>query len=232
MVMNKVKSIVYSIIMAAAFITPSASMMAGIWSDCCNWYDCCGPLDIAIETRVAYYRPSSGKVRRIYGDGWTDYQLEVSKGFCRDWRIWAGVNGFSRNGNSIGFHNRTTLQLVPVNFGVKYFPPFFPMCKEVKFFIGAAACYSFLNIKDHSEYILHHTHKTGWGGLIQAGINYYFWEGAYVSLFADGYFQEFGFHNSYVSSGSGLDDSRSSEDVRKHLDMSGFKIGVSIGYNF
>lgn len=225
--MEKIKSFLSAMLVMTALLTPSASLMG--W-DLCNWSDCCNSLDFAVEGRVAYYRPSSGKVREIYGDGWTDYEVQISTGFCRDWRVWVGVNGFSREGESICFHDHTDLQFVPITFGVKYFPPFFPMCEEFKFFIGAGGCYSFLNIKDDYKYVHHHTHKEGWGGLIEAGVNYYFWRGAYVSLFVDGFFQEFGFHNSYISSSGS--SCPSSEIIRDDLDMSGFRLGVGIGYRF
>lgn len=223
--MNKIKSIIYSVIVAAALITPSASMMA--WWDCC-----CDSLDIAVEARVAYFHPSSKKVRKIYGDGWADYQFEISKGFCDDWRIWAGVNGFSVDGHSRGYeHRHTTLQLIPINFGIKYFLPLIPPCEAIKFFIGGAGSYSFLRIKDNSDYVHRHTHKNGWGGLVEAGVNYYFCEGAYFSLFAEGFFQRFDFHDSYVSHGSGS-ISGSGEILRRQLDLNGYKVGLGLGYRF
>lgn len=222
--MEKMRSIIYSTLLVIGVFLPSLSLMG--WT-CCDWSDLCNWNDIAFEGRVAYYHPSSGKVRKIYGDGWADYQVQISKGFCRDWRVWVGASGFSRDGDSIGFHDHTNLQFIPIQFGLKYFPPFFPLCEEFKFFIGAGACYSFLNIKDHSEHVHHHTHKEGWGGLIEAGLNYYFWQNAYVSFFVDGFFQEFGFHNSYLYSCDYSD-----KVIREKIDMSGYKLGVGIGCRF
>ena len=191
-----------------------------------NAWECCEPLDIAIEARVAYYHPSSNRVRRIYNNGWADYQLEISKGIFRDWRIWTGVSGFSEKGRSIGFKDHTRLQLIPVYLGIKYF---FPLCNGFKIYAGGAACYSFLRIKDDSDYVHRHTHKNDWGGLIQSGVTYNFWNCAYISAFADYFFQEFKFHDSYRSSYSCY---HSGYIERNKLDMSGYKIGVGIGMTF
>jgi outer membrane protein W len=114
---------------------------------------------------------------------------------------------------------------------VKYF---FPCFDAFKLYIGGGGCYSFLNIKDKSEYVHRHTHKDQWGGLLQAGLTYQFWECAYVSFFADYLFQTFDFHDSHFhSSHRGSDSFGGSGHIERHkLDMSGFKLGVGLGYNF
>lgn len=222
--MKMIKSHVYSLIAAAALLVPFLPVMA---------WDCCEPLDIAIEARVAYYHPASNKVRRIYGKGWADYQFEISKGIYQNLRVWAGVNGFSKEGHSIGFHDHTKLQLVPINFGLKYYVPY---CNDFKFYVGGAACYSFLSIKDDSDYVHKHSHKNGWGGLVQVGVNYYFWECAYINFFCDGFFQEFDFHNSHRRSSHGYYSSGHYSGghfiERNKLDMKGYKLGIGIGYSF
>lgn len=124
-------------------------------------WDCCEPLDMTAEARVAYYHPSSHRVRRIYNNGWVDYQLELSKGLGCNWRVWTGVSGFSRKGDSIGFHDRTRLQLIPISLGAKYF---YALGYGAKVYVGGAACYSFLRIHDHDDYVRQHIHKQNWGG--------------------------------------------------------------------
>jgi outer membrane protein len=182
---------------------------------------CCDSLDLAVEARVAYYHPTSKKVRHIYSEGVADYQLEISKGLGCNWRVWAGVSGFSKEGRSIGFHNRTRLSLVPVNLGVKYVYPI--MC-DTKLYVGAAVCYSFLNIKDHSYYVHEHTSKGNWGGLIQLGLYYNIWDCLYLDVFADYYFQRFHFSHSNYSYDYYVE--------RHNLDMSGYKVGAGLGFSF
>lgn len=258
--MNNMKSL-SSLFLFPFFILLTLPLLA--W-DCCkpcepSFDPCCEPIcdpccdsswGINAEVRVAYYHPSSKRVRHIYGDGWADYQLELSKSFkgfggyltkcgCDylegiEWRGWIGVSGFSRKGDSIGFHDKTRLQLIPISFGVKMFYPIF--C-NTKIFIGGAACYSLLRIRDHSEYVHEHIRKESWGGLFQSGITYDFCNWAYASFFFDYYFQRFHFHDDKISSFSGSSDSyllgSSSRYVDRYdLNMNGYKVGVGLGISF
>lgn len=235
-------------------------MLLSLWlsaldcsNPCASSYDschdpCCDSFwGIATEARVAYYYPSSKRVRRIYGNGWTDCQLELSKSFKKcfglgevcgldcledmEGRIWTGVSGFSRNGNSIGFHDKTRLQLIPISLGLKIFYPVF--C-NTKVFIGGAACYSMLRIHDHSEYVHKHVRKGSLGGLFQSGMTYDFCNWAYASFFFDYYFQRFHFHNDRINTSSGSSDlSESSGFVERFdLNMNGYKVGVGLGISF
>lgn len=242
-----------SLFLALFFILLSLPLLA---RDCCNSCDfssntCCdSSWGINAEVRVAYYQPSSKRVRHIYSDGWADYQLELSKSFkgfgellkgcgCDglkdiELRGWVGVSGFSRKGDSIGFHNDTKLQLIPISFGLKIFYPIF--C-NTKVFIGGAACYSFLRIHDHSDYVHQHIRKEDWGGLFQSGITYDFCNWAYASIFFDYYFQRFHFHDEKISSFSRSSDSyylgrNSRFNDRFDLNMNGYKVGVGLGISF
>lgn len=196
--------------------------------DCCNWL--CGPFGAKAELRVAYYQPSSHKVRHIYGNGWTDYQLELSKDIACGFRGWVGVSGFSRKGHSIGYHDRTSMSLIPINFGLKYDYNF---CNGVDVFVGGAACYSSLHLHDHSGYVKEHTNKWAWGGLLQTGVKYDFCSWGYVSAFFDYMFQKFNFHDSYKGSFSGSSYYYESEHIERcKVNLNGFKLGVGLGLNF
>jgi len=220
--MNKIPSLLFSLVSVSCFMIFSSHLQAS---------DCCGSLDIAVDARVAYYHPSSSKVRRIYGDGWADYQLEISKEIGSEWRVWAGVSGFSRKGDSIGFHDKTRLQLLPISLGLKYDYPF--TC-NLDVFVGGAASYSFLRIHDHSEYVREHTRKQNWGGVVQSGLNYRFSDWGVVSLFADYFFQRFRFHDSHRHSSLYFSNDNDGHRFveRFSLDMSGYKVGVGLGATF
>lgn len=183
----------------------------------CDWKS----IGVTAEMRVAYYHPYSSLVRRIYGNGWADYQLELSAPIAYNWKICTGISGFSREGESIGLNDPTRLQLIPLNLGLKVF---FPLFDCVNFYLGGAVCYSSLNIKDDSEHNIHrHIRRQGLGGLLQSGVTYRFWREAYVSLFADYFFQKFHFSKS----------KRSHHYVERiKLDMSGYKMGVGLGMVF
>ena len=241
--MQKNKSFFYSLFLTGFLMILSLPLQA--WD-----FNLCEPLDITAEARVAYYHPSSKRVRHIYGSGWADYQFELSKGFRGlgvfgleelggleglsgrdiDWRLWVGVSGFSRKGDSRGFHDRTRLDLIPINFGLKIFYPIF--C-NTKIYVGGGGSYSFLRIRDHSEFVHKHTRKEDWGGLVQSGITYNFYDWAVVSCFFDYYFQRFHFHDKHHSSRRGSTSFYDDRFIkRSDLDMSGYKIGVSLGVTF
>ncbi len=106
------KSLFYSLLMAYALCLCSTPLSAwGDWDfgdgccDCCD-IDWCS-MDFGFEGRVAYFHPSSKRVRRIYSDGWADYQFEASLGLpCNfdlcggNFRLWTGVSGFSKGGHA------------------------------------------------------------------------------------------------------------------------------------
>ena len=225
---KKLKSL-YFLTVSLLYMTHSSSAQA--WDSFENSCACaCELWDISAELRVAYYQPASHKVRRIYGSGWADYQLEISKGIGCGWRAWAGISGLSKNGNSIGFHDSTKLQLIPLYMGLKYD---YTLCNNFQVFFGGAACYSFLNIRDRSDYVHAHIKKGAWGGVVQLGAKYHLADWAYVSLFADYFFQEFSFHSTNKSSYSGpVYYYENSHIGRSTLDMNGYKVGVGIGLSF
>jgi hypothetical protein len=212
------KTWLYSFLLAFTFSIWTSQAVA--W-DCCNW-DCCNWScgDLAVEGRVAYFRPSSKKVQEIYGDGWADYQIEISKGFGENWRAWLGVSGFEKSGHSLGFHDKTKLSLIPVTLGAKYL---FCLDACTKLYVGAGICYSSLSIKDHSNYVHEHISKGRVGGLFQVGVYYVFTEHFFADIFVDYLYQRFDFSKSHDYS----------QYVERHdLNLSGFKVGGGIGIKF
>ncbi len=192
------------------------------WGECCeSWTQ-----DISLNARVAYFHPNSDKVRKIYSEGWPEYQLELSKGFCQNWQAWAGVAWSSKKGRSLGLHDETRLRLLPISLGVKYLWCVYP---DTKFYLGAGVCYSMLHIKDHSPFVHEKVSKNAFGGIVQSGLYYDINCMFFVNVFFDYYFQRFDFSNRHHSgSGSG-----SSSFVERHnADLSGYKTGAGIGVNF
>jgi outer membrane protein len=210
-------------------------------------WDFCLPLDLAVEGRVAYYHPSSRRVRRVYGNGWPDYQIEISKqchGFSLygfpwrwniDWRIWGGISGFSRKGESFGYHhNHTRLQLIPVSLGTKFF---YPLTCNMDIYLGGGLCLSFLHITDHSQFVHKHTRREEWGGLIQSGITYKvcdcFYGNVIVSAFFDYFFQRFHFCDSREHSFCRSRRFHDTRFIERHdLKLNGYKVGVGLGMIF
>lgn len=177
------------------------------------------PLIDSFTFKVAYFRPESSRVRRIYSDGWADYQVEYSKRVCRNWLLWTGVSGFCKHGHSIGLHDDTRIRLIPISLGVKYLYNIAP-CVDV--YAGGAVCYSFLRIKDDSPYVHRNVSSQTFGGLAQLGLYYYCTQSFHLNVFADYLFQRFTFPS--TSSNPFVE--------RNDLNMSGWKIGGGFGVNF
>lgn len=174
---------------------------------------------VCVNARVAYFRPESKKVRKIYADGWADYQLEVFQELCPNWQIWSGISGFSKKGHSLELHDHTKLQLIPLSLGLKYIYPF--TC-NLDGYLGVGACYSFLHIRDHSDYVEQHISRQDWGGVGQIGLYYQAQQGFFINLFADYFYQRFYFHHVDFS-----------HYVQRHnLNLSGWKLGAGIGICF
>lgn len=209
------RKLFFSLVALTAFSTTSLQAF--------NFFGCCGDsFGIDAEVRVAYYSPESHKVREIYGTGWADYQLELSKTIYGGWRGWLGVSGFSRHGHSIGEGDSTSFQLVPVSLGLKY-DYCINRCLDV--FVGGAASYGFLSIRDHSPYVHQHIHKGTWGGLVQTGAKYHFCDYAYVSAFFDYLFMQYDFHGSSSCVSTGYVE-------RTNVNLNGYKVGVGLGLSF
>lgn len=183
-------------------------------STCCE-----SDYHFSVNTRVAYYHPTSKRVREIYKDGWADYQVEISSQWKENWQLWTGVSGFSEKGRSTGFDDSTKLTLIPLSLGVKYI--FDEIC-STKFYVGAGACYSWLTIHDHSRYVHEHTRKKAFGGIFQFGAYYNVTESIFANAFVDYLYQRFHFPS----------ESYSPYVKRNDLNMSGFKIGVGLGMSF
>lgn len=177
------------------------------------------PIIDGFTFKVAYFRPESSRVRRIYSSGWADYQVEYSKSVCQNWLLWTGASGFCKHGHSIGLNDDTRLRLIPISLGVKYLYSIAP-CLDL--YAGGAVCYSFLRIKDDSPYVHRNVSSQTFGGLAQVGLYYYFTQSFHLNVFADYLFQRFTFPRS--SSNPFVE--------RNDLNMSGWKIGGGIGVNF
>jgi hypothetical protein len=114
------------------------------------WYEnpCCDDsYCLTIEGKASAYFPFENKVRRIYSSTLTFYEGEV------DLPLWWGFSGYfsagylENTGHSLGLHNKTKLQMVPLTVGFKYFWEVIP-CLDV--YLGAGVVYSILNIHDYS----------------------------------------------------------------------------------
>lgn len=186
-------------------LLPLTTLLADQWDE---W---------GVEGRVAYYRPSNKRFRKIYQNGGPDYQIEVTRRLCNDWLGWLNVSWFNQSGHSLGRRHHTRIDFIPVGLGIKrniY------LTRKVLCYVGGGLNFSFIRIKDHYSYVKRHDHRESLGGVIKLGLNYQLTNCFYVGIFADYLIQRFNYkgfkHGAY----------------RRNINADGFKFGGNIGYSF
>jgi hypothetical protein len=175
-------------------------------------------IDTFAEVKAAYFRPSDDKFRRIYNEG-AIYGGEVS---CQAWKNlygWASANYFHKSGTSIGRAggNTTNITFVPLGLGLKYL---FPI-RFVDVYAGGGILSTYLHMDDHSHHVIKSNSKWGVGGIVKAGAIFNVDKHFFIDLFSDYSFMKVDFHNTHGG-----------KVVRHDADLSGWSIGLGIGYRF
>lgn len=173
----------------------------------------------SFQGRISAYFPLERKITRIYSTAFAFYEGEF------DLPLWCNISSYfsagylENTGHSHGLHNRTKLEMVPFALGLKYYKG---ICSYLDYYIGAGVTYSLLYMHDDSPYVKHHISKSSVGGTAKFGIIYFFCENWLFDLSVDYLYQRFSFRKSH-----------SRNNVERHdLDMSGIKLGASVGYAF
>jgi outer membrane protein W len=170
--------------------------------------------------RVAGYIPLNKRVKKIYSNTWSDFQLEFNKNICQNLSVWINGQYTANNGESYGYSEAPTkIRLIPVSIGLKYNYEIVP-CLNI--YLGAGAAYSWLYIRDDYEYVHEHTHKQAWGGLFKLGFQYNISECFFAEVFSDYLLQRFKF--------SGSDSSPYVE--RRDANMDAVIVGAGVGIHF
>ena len=185
---------------------PCSDCMPKCCNPCCDWGN-------ETEFRVAYFYPSSQRFRDIYSGARIDYEIETTQRLLCNFYAWANVSWFPNSGHSLGEHHYTTIDLVPVSFGLKYLICL-PCC--TKLYIGAGPAYYFLNTHDHSSCacIERYRNERGWGGAFKSQLDWFFCGCNYLDLFVDYLYLP-------------LNTNRDSADQ-----VGGLKVGLGIGHHF
>lgn len=193
-------------------------------ASCCDDFDFDFDLDYAYaEAKYAAFFPLNSEVREIYKKVLPDFELEFGAKFCNNWQAWFDVGYVFTNGASDGCGNKTHLSLIPLSLGASYR---FNLCDCLDFYIGAGPSYSFLRIKDHSEFVHENVSKNAWGAVVRSGVYYYYSECIYFEGFFDYNYVRFDFHNDHDS------DTDDLFVERRNADLSCLKLGVAVGVTF
>lgn len=182
-----------------------------------------GAFEILAEAKAGYFYPSNHRFQKIYHDGGGIYGGEISVGLCdcdNDWYAWVSGDYFERHGRSIGGHDKTTIKMVPVGFGFKYF---FPACycDMFRFYVGAGGLATWLRLRDHSHYVVPKSEKWGFGGIIKSGVIVDFCDGFFADIFVDYSILDIKFH-----------DTKHRQVTRQKAHLDGLSAGLGLGYRF
>ena len=181
----------------------------------------CMPLvcrDVLLEFKGAYYFPTNHHVRDIYGNGSGLYGPEVTVQLCegKDWYGFASADFLKKKGHSAGLCEPTTLYLVPLALGAKYFVPF----SYGDFYLGLGFQPTHVKTVNCISNTVQRTSKWGFGGIAKAG--------AYFDL-PRNFFIDVFFDYSFVKVGGGP-CCGSVIPVKAH--MNGAIFGAGLGYRF
>lgn len=173
----------------------------------------------SIEAKVSAFFPSAHVTRQIFSTVMPYYEFEIAHLFCNNWQLWLNAGYLTDKGHAIGSQNKTTIQLVPLTFGLKYFYPF---KSSWDFYAGAGIVCSFLKDKDYSPFVHKNISQKTAGGIAKLGFMYQCNTSFFIDFFTEYIYQKFSFHCIYPEHFT----------VRNNFNMSGLKIGGGIGFDF
>lgn len=168
-----------------------------------------------IEARFSYFIPNSSLLRHVYGSG-IDYQIEATVPFWKGINAWIAADYFHKDGHSLGDHQKTWLQIVPLTLGVKYI---YNIC-DFSVYGGLGMRYFFVHTRNHSDFVDPSITRSGMGGVAEVGGMYCLWDHWVFDVFGNWSYKRLHNHTSRTN-------------VSTHgLNVGGWNIGVGVGYKF
>lgn len=181
----------------------------------------CMPLiskDILLEFKGSFYLPTNAHVRHMYSNGGGLYGPEVTfqLGQDRDWYGFASADFLKKKGHSLGLCEPTTLYLVPLALGVKYFVPFV----YGDLYVGLG--FQPLHVKTVNciADTVERTSKWGFGGIAKTGAYFDLPRNFLIDIFID---------YSFVKVGGGP---CCGSVIPVKANMGGVIFGAGLGYRF
>lgn len=174
--------------------------------------------DVLVEFKAAYFLPSDAGLKNIYGNGGALYGPEVTFQLdeCKKWYGFASIDFFSKKGHSVGLCTPTTMYMMPLAVGVKYFAEH---CYG-NFYAGLGFQPTRLKIVNCSDNATQTTTKWGFGGIVKFGSYFDLPCNYFIDLFIDYSFAKVG------------RDCCSTQATALKVNLNGAIFGVGLGYKF
>ncbi|MFV0340895.1 MAG: hypothetical protein ACK5MA_09795 [Parachlamydiaceae bacterium] len=173
--------------------------------------------DWKVEVRSAYFSPTMKELRNAYGSGWGEVHVQGCYRVCGPWEAWLDVGYGKRVGKHDLLIHAPKIRLYPIALGIRYL---FPICPGFQVFASTGVVYGLLREILKGENYNHYHSKNAFGGMLELGGRYLFYDCFYLELFSSFRYLKF----SAVHS--------SSAAVRHGVNFSGFLSGAGLGYTF
>ena len=169
---------------------------------------------VEVDYHFAALFAQSSTFREIYKVAPT-HQAEISFFLPKNFDLWINFLYLSKNGRSVPLRTKTHIELIPLSLGFKYKVNL----KDFNLFAGAGLAYSYLRIKDKSEFVDPIVKKQNVGAFFKSGIKYSYKKLDFL-IFVDYLLQHFQFSTSSLA-------------IKRHsTDVGGLLLGLGIGAHF
>ena len=194
--------------------------------------------------KVSCFSPKSSHLRKVYGDAFINYEIELARSIFCNWEIWSALDYYTESGHLPQTHQSSTIHVLPLSLGLSYN---WKLCRKLYWKIGIGGAYTYANFY---RYDTHKNDLTKWGGgaVFKTSLNYFWNSSIFVNVFCEYFYQHFNRHR-YLDSASTSNDTLSLNASRDDLEpitlpqsnphkrkpalnVGGTKIGIGVGYIF
>jgi hypothetical protein len=167
------------------------------------------------EFKMGYFRFGDKALRHIYGKGILDIQLTSSFRFWKPLYAYVAFEYISAHGRTLGGHEKTFVQVVPISLGVQYIQK---ITFDLKYYLTAGPRIYYFHQRNNSAGVPSSVNKWGCGGFINTGFIYYLSEHITFDFFGEYSYARMHFetHRHHVKGNT--------------IQIGGMTLGAGIGY--
>ena len=158
-----------------------------------------------IEIRAAYFAPQDDRMRDIYSNGFTEYEVEVSTKLdclspcAPSFDAFINFATYQKEGTSTCTlqKDHTTVRNSALNVGIKRYLDI--LCLDFHPYLGLGVGVANVRFHDKSHHVKEHINEWGGALLLKSGIKYNIMCNFFADLFLDYSYQWFSFHKRHCA---------------------------------
>lgn len=135
-----------------------------------------------VELKLGYFYFGDSTLRKIYHQDALDTQISASGSVWKWLRLYGAVNYISREGKSIGGHNRTEIMFLPVSLGLQ---AMINVSQDVKYYATVGPRLFYIHQENHFRGVDHSVNGTTLGGFANTGFQVLFGDNFFIDLFGE-----------------------------------------------